>query len=61
VPAELERKLRATAQKKFPNDKERQDRYVYGALRETGWKPSREKRKIHRKKKQSRKIRRKCK
>lgn len=32
MPIELERKLRARAQKKWPGDKERQDRYVYGTL-----------------------------
>lgn len=32
LPAELERRLKAEARKKFPKDKERQDRYVYGTL-----------------------------
>lgn len=39
MPKELEAKLRAEAERKFPGDQERQDRYVYGALRNTGWKP----------------------
>jgi len=43
MPKELERKLKAEARKKFPKDKKRQDRYVYGALRSTGWKPSTQK------------------
>jgi len=43
MPKALEEKLKRQARKKFPGDKERQDRYVYGTLRETGWKPSREK------------------
>lgn len=41
MPKELERKLRAEAEQKFPNDKERQDKYVYGTLRKTGWAPKR--------------------
>jgi hypothetical protein len=32
MPAELERRLKAEAAKKFPKDQERQDRYVYGTL-----------------------------
>jgi len=43
MPKALERKLKATARKKFPGNKERQDRYVYGTMRETGWRPEREK------------------
>jgi hypothetical protein len=43
MPVELERKLREEAERKFPGDKERQQRYIYGTLRKTGWKPSREK------------------
>jgi len=39
MPKELERKLKAEAKKKFPGDKERQDKYIYGTLRKTGWKP----------------------
>lgn len=39
MPEELEKKLRAAAEKKFPGDSERQDRYVYGALRDHGWTP----------------------
>lgn len=42
MPVEIENKLRAEAEKKWPNDKERQDRYVYGTLRKLGWKPQRE-------------------
>lgn len=44
MPAALERKLkRQVAGKKI--SEERKDAYVYGTLRKTGWKPSREKRK----------------
>ena len=32
MPKALEDKLKAEARKKFPHDKERQDRYVYGTL-----------------------------
>jgi hypothetical protein len=41
MPKALERKLKAEAKKKFPRNKERQDRYVYGTLRKTGWRPKR--------------------
>ena len=34
--------LKKTAKKKFPKDKERQDRYIYGGKRKMGWKPKRE-------------------
>jgi len=43
VPKKLERELKAKARKKFPGNKKRQERYVYGTLRKTGWKPSRQK------------------
>lgn len=43
MPAKAERELRAEARKKFPGDKKRQDRYVYGALRKLGWKPKKDK------------------
>lgn len=32
MPKEIEDKLKREAEKKFPGDKERQDRYVYGTL-----------------------------
>ena len=32
MPKLLEKKLKAEARKKFPKDKERQDKYVYGTL-----------------------------
>ncbi len=38
MPQMLENKLKAEARKKFPNDKERQDKYVFGALHRMGWK-----------------------
>lgn len=41
MPKELEDKLRKEAEKKFPGDKKRQDAYVYGTLRNTGWIPRR--------------------
>ena len=42
MPKKLERALKAKASKKFPGDEERQDAYVYGTMRKTGWKPKRE-------------------
>lgn len=41
MPKKLERKLERQAQKKGLKGKSK-DAYVYGTLRETGWKPSRE-------------------
>lgn len=41
MPKEVEAKLREEAKRKFPDDKERQDAYVYGTLRKLGWKPKR--------------------
>jgi len=43
MPKKMERKLKAEARKKFPGNKERQDKYVYGTLRKTGWVPSTQK------------------
>jgi len=43
MPKQLEKVLKKEAKKKFPGDKERQDAYVYGTLRKTGWVPEREK------------------
>lgn len=43
MPKAAERKLRAEANKHKDWSEERKDRYVYGALREMGWKPEREK------------------
>jgi len=43
MPVKMERELKREASKKFPGDKERQDKYVYGTMRKAGWKPSREK------------------
>ena len=40
MPKKLERKLKSEAANIFPNDPKRQDAYVYGTLRKTGWKPS---------------------
>ena len=39
MPKIIERQLREQAGRKFPGDKKRQDKYVYGTLRKTGWKP----------------------
>ncbi len=39
MPKKMEKELKAEAKKKFPGDKERQDKYVYGTMRKTGWKP----------------------
>lgn len=43
MPKALERKLKAEARKKFPGNEERQDKYVYGTLRKTGWTPTKRK------------------
>lgn len=45
MPLALEKKLRAEARKKFPHDRKRQDEYVFGTLRKTGWKPARKRKK----------------
>lgn len=42
MPKELEQKLKTEAQKKGFSGK-RADKYIYGTLRKTGWKPNREK------------------
>lgn len=42
MPVKMERALKAEARKKFPKDKKRQDKYVYGKMRKTGWVPRRE-------------------
>lgn len=40
MPKEIEHKLQAEAQQKFPRDKKRQNAYVYGTLRNKfGWTP----------------------
>jgi len=41
MPKALERKLEVLARRKGFKGK-RKDKYVYGTLRKTGWKPSRE-------------------
>lgn len=41
MPAELERKLKQEAIKRRMS-KKRADAYVYGTMRKTGWRPSRE-------------------
>lgn len=43
MPKKMEAELKREAKKKFPNDKEKQDKYVYGTMRKTGWHPKREK------------------
>lgn len=48
MPKKLEEKLKKKAQKMFPNDKEKQNAYVYGTLRKTGWKPEGEERRHRR-------------
>jgi hypothetical protein len=40
MPKEMERRLKAKAKKKFHGNKEKQDAYVYGTMRKTGWTPS---------------------
>jgi len=42
MPVELERKLKKAAKRKGLKGKAAK-KYVYGTMRETGWKPSREK------------------
>ena len=44
MPKALERKLKKKAKKKGFKGK-RADKYVYGTLRKTGWKPSKQKKK----------------
>ena len=44
MPKKLERQLKAQARKKGLSG-ERADAYVYGTMRKTGWRPSREKHK----------------
>lgn len=39
MPKAMEEELKKTAKKKFPKDEKRQDAYVYGTLRKTGWTP----------------------
>jgi hypothetical protein len=39
MPKEIEEKLRREAKQKFPDDKRKQNAYIYGTLRKTGWKP----------------------
>jgi hypothetical protein len=39
MPKAVEERLRKEAERKFPNDKKRQNAYIYGTLRKTGWKP----------------------
>lgn len=44
MPRKLETKLKKQALKKFGSTTSKRARaYIYGALRDTGWKPSREK------------------
>jgi hypothetical protein len=42
MPKAMERKLKAEAKKKHLRGK-KADAYVYGTLRKTGWKPSKQK------------------
>lgn len=42
MPKEMEKRLWKRARNKFPKDKKRQERYVYGTLRRVGWKPPQE-------------------
>ena len=44
MPKKLERELKREAHKKGLSG-ERADAYIYGTMRKTGWKPSRERRK----------------
>ena len=40
MPIKVEKELKKTAKKKFPKDKERQNKYVYGALNKLKSKPN---------------------
>jgi len=43
MPEKLERELKKTASKKFGSTTSKRARkYIYGTMRKTGWKPSRE-------------------
>lgn len=42
MPTDLEVRLQAEAEERWPGDRRRQQRYVYGALRASGWRPDRE-------------------
>jgi hypothetical protein len=40
MPKKMEKSLKKTAKKKFPGNKERQDRYVYRTMiKKTSWRP----------------------
>jgi len=44
MPLELERKLKKQALKRFGSTKSKKaSAYIFGTMRKTGWKPSREK------------------
>jgi hypothetical protein len=45
MPAKLERKLKAQAKKKGYTG-ERARAYIYGTMRDTGWKPGRERKRV---------------
>ena len=53
MPKALEQKLKREAKKKFPKDEKKQDAYVYGTLRKTGWTPTKRKTKKSNKKKKT--------
>jgi hypothetical protein len=38
-PKEQEHELRTVARQKYPDDREKQDAFVYGTMRQQGWKP----------------------
>ena len=44
MPKKLEDKLFREARIKFPKNKTRQNSYVFGALRDIGWKPRKQRR-----------------
>ena len=39
MPSRVEQTLQRKAEQKFPGDKQRQNRYVYGTMRKMGWVP----------------------
>lgn len=43
MPKALERKLIREARRRFPNNKDKQNAYIYGTLRKLGWEPTKKK------------------
>lgn len=46
MPKQMEKRLKEVVEKTYPHwDEERKNAYIYGTMREQGWKPEREKKK----------------